>query len=73
MDMPEPMVLLKDVDGVNPFLNSTSGTRILVSHNDCRSELAGVLPEEMLSRPTLEEKVNPWEEEKKYEAWVITD
>jgi len=71
MDLPEPTVLLKDVDGVNTFLNSTSETRILVSHKDYRSDLAGVLPEEMLSRPTLEEKVNPWEKDRKYEAWIV--
>jgi len=69
----EPAVLFKDIDVVNRFLNLTNETRILVSHNDYRSKLAGVLPEKMLSLPTLEEKVNTWEKEKKYEAWIVAD
>lgn len=62
------LVLLEDVSAVKPFLNSTEQTRILVSHYDYRNELAGVLPEKMVNQPTLEEKVYPWEKEKKCEV-----
>lgn len=73
MDLPEPVIVLEDVNAVKPFLSSTKETRILVSHYDYHSELAGVLPEKIVSRPALEEKVNPWKKEKEYEAWIITD
>ena len=73
MDLPEPVPLLENVDAVNSFMNSTNETRILVSHYDYHKELAGALPEKMVNQPTLEEKVYPWEKEKKYEAWIITD
>jgi 4-amino-4-deoxy-L-arabinose transferase-like glycosyltransferase len=73
MDLPEPVLMLKDVDAVNRFLSSTNETRILVSHYDYHKELAGVLSEKMINQPTLEEKVYPWEKEKKYEAWIVTD
>jgi len=73
MDLPEPVLMLKDVDSVNRFLSSTNKTRILVSHYDYYSELAGVLPEKIVNQPTLEEKVYPWEKDKKYKAWIITN
>jgi hypothetical protein len=73
MDLPKPVIVLDDTEAVEPFLNSTNETRILVSHYDYQSELAGVLPEKIVNRPTLQEKVNPWEREKKYEAWIVTD
>jgi 4-amino-4-deoxy-L-arabinose transferase-like glycosyltransferase len=73
MDLPEPVTVLDDVDEVKPFLNSTKETRILVSRYDYHNELAGVLPEKMMSRPTLKEKAEPWQKDKKYEAWIITD
>jgi 4-amino-4-deoxy-L-arabinose transferase-like glycosyltransferase len=73
MDLPEPVLMLKDVNEVNSFLDSTNETRILVSHCDYKSELAGVLAKKMVNRPTLEEKVYPWEKDKKYKAWIVTD
>ena len=73
MDLPEPVLMLKDVNDVKRFLDSTNKTRILVSHYDYYSELAGVLQEKMIDRPTLEEKVYPWEKDKKYKAWIVTD
>jgi 4-amino-4-deoxy-L-arabinose transferase-like glycosyltransferase len=73
MDLPEPVLMLKDVNDVNRFLDSTNKTRILVSHYDYHSELAGVLSEKMVNRPTLKEKVYPWEKDKKYKAWIVTD
>ena len=73
MDLPEPVLMLKDVNDVNRFLDSTNKTRILVSHYYYHSELAGVLKEKMIDRPTLEEKVYPWEKDKKYKAWIVTE
>lgn len=73
MDLPEPVLLLEDVNAVKLFLNSTNETRILVSHYDYDSELAAVLPEDMAGWPTMEEEVYPWEKEKNYEAWIVKD
>jgi 4-amino-4-deoxy-L-arabinose transferase-like glycosyltransferase len=73
MNLPEPVPVLKDAEAVKSFLRSTNETRILVSLYEYHSELAGVLPDNMVNQPTLVEKVYPWEKEKKYEAWIITD
>lgn len=73
MDLPEPVIVLDNTKAIKPFLNSTKEPKILVSHYDYQSDLADVLPEKMVSQPTLQEKVNPWEREKKYRAWIIRD
>jgi len=71
MDLPEPAILIESTEQLNDFLSSEAETKLLVSHTDYKKELLDALPEWVPEQPTLQEKINPWEKKKKYEAWII--
>jgi 4-amino-4-deoxy-L-arabinose transferase-like glycosyltransferase len=71
LDLPEPATLLNDAESLREFLSSQGKTRVLVSEDQYQKELIDILPDEMAMRPTMKEKVYPWEKMEKYEAWII--
>lgn len=71
LDLPEPVLIVKNNEELNEFLSSEAKARILISHGDYNKELLDALPEWVSKESTLKEKINPWEKKKKYEAWII--
>lgn len=71
LDMPEPVLIVSNDEGLNDFLSSQAEAKVLISHGDYKKELLAALPEWVPEQPTLKEKINPWEKKKKYEAWII--
>ncbi len=70
-DVPGPVLGLKDAEALKAFLNSDRKTKVLISRNDFRGELVKGFPNGVVPEPTLKEQAYPWENEKKYEAWII--
>jgi 4-amino-4-deoxy-L-arabinose transferase-like glycosyltransferase len=71
MDLPGPMLIIRNAEELNDFLDSEAKTKVLVSHIEFQKELLDILPDWVPADSTLKEKVNPWEKKKKYEAWII--
>jgi 4-amino-4-deoxy-L-arabinose transferase-like glycosyltransferase len=70
-EVPGPVLKLSDADSLKKFLNSNRKTKVLISRDDYRDELAKGFPNGVVPEPTLKEQAYPWEKEKKYEAWII--
>jgi 4-amino-4-deoxy-L-arabinose transferase-like glycosyltransferase len=71
LDLPKPALQLNDTESLRGFLSLQSKTRVLVSNGQYQKELIDVLPDEMAMRPTMKEKVYPWEKMEKYKVWII--
>jgi 4-amino-4-deoxy-L-arabinose transferase-like glycosyltransferase len=75
LDLPEPVLVLRDPGSVQRFLKSSKGTKVLVSQ---RRDLNDVLPElqyRLRKQPSLSEKVYPWVDSsnRKLVVWTIDE
>jgi 4-amino-4-deoxy-L-arabinose transferase-like glycosyltransferase len=72
LDLSKPAILLNDTESLRDFLNlQGKKTIVLVSNSQYQEEISNVLPNEMVMRSIMKEKLYPWEKRKKYEAWII--
>lgn len=70
LNLPQPIQILRDPESVRKFLESGRDTKILVSQRKYLSRLIPVLPSGYKERPTLMEKVYPWERKDSHK-WVV--
>ena len=72
LDMPEPIDVIADAEGLESLMQTKTETWIVISRGKYLGELATVLPEKLLNEPSYREKVYPWEKKRgKYQAWII--
>jgi 4-amino-4-deoxy-L-arabinose transferase-like glycosyltransferase len=73
LDFSRPVQLVSDQEAVRRFIESES-TNVLISRRNYLAELMPILPADLIKRPDLAEKVQPWERKGsgKLVAWDLS-
>lgn len=61
LNMPEPVSVLPVIGSAGDFLKSCKGGEIIVTERKYIHELSSVLPEDLLMKQGLSEKLHPWD------------